>query len=84
MTLPFDKLAITADELAITALQLVVMLVGMRLLYGAWPWEARKTWYRTRQAVTYVEALRGKKNAAPLHNHCRMQLITAAIVLIAA
>ena len=54
MTLPFDKLAITVDELAITALQLVVMLVGMRLLYGAWPWEARKTWYRTRQAVAYV------------------------------
>jgi len=65
MTLPFDKLAITVDELAITALQLVVMLVGMRLLYGAWPWEARKTWYRTRQAVTYVEALRGEKKRGP-------------------
>jgi hypothetical protein len=34
----------------------------MRLFYGAWPWEANKTWYRTRQAVAYVESLRtGKK-----------------------
>jgi hypothetical protein len=65
MMLPFDKLAITADELAITALLLVVVVAGMRLLYGAWPWEARKTWYRTRQAVAYVEALRGEKKRGP-------------------
>jgi hypothetical protein len=33
----------------------------MRWFYGAWPWEAGKTWYRTRHAVEYVQALRGDK-----------------------
>jgi hypothetical protein len=33
----------------------------MRLFYGAWPWETNKTWYRTRQAVAYVESLRTEK-----------------------
>jgi hypothetical protein len=61
MMLPFDEFAITADEFATTALLLVVVIAGMRLLYGAWPWEASKTWYGTRQAVAYVEALRGEK-----------------------
>jgi len=51
--------------MAITALLLVVVIAGMRLLYGAWPWEASKTWYRTRQAVAYVEALRGEKKRGP-------------------
>ena len=53
------------DEFAVTALLLVVVITGMRLFYGAWPWEARKTWYRTRQAVDYVEALRGEKKRDP-------------------
>jgi hypothetical protein len=67
MILPFEELAITTDELTIAAVLLVVMLGGMRLLYGAWPWEASKTWYRTRQAVAYVEVLRGerKRGTAP-------------------
>ena len=67
MILPFEELAINADELVIAALLLVVIVAGMRLFYGAWPWEASKTWYRTRQAVAYVEALRGenKRGAAP-------------------
>ena len=65
MTLPFDKLAITADQLAVIALLLIVVGVGMRLLYGAWPWEVSKTWYRTRQAVAYVEASRGEKKRGP-------------------
>ena len=67
MMLPFEELAITTDELTIAAVLLVVMLGGMRLLYGAWPWEASKTWYRTRQAVAYVEVLRGerKRGTAP-------------------
>jgi hypothetical protein len=65
MMLPFEELAITTDELTIAAVLLVVMLGGMRLLYGAWPWEASKTWYRTRQAVAYVEVLRGEKKRGP-------------------
>ena len=27
------------------------MFVGMRLFYGAWPWESRKTWYHTKAFV---------------------------------
>ena len=63
MLLPFDEFAIAAhvDEFAIAALMVVLVVGGMRLFYGSWPWEARKTWYRTRQAVEYVEALRGEK-----------------------
>jgi hypothetical protein len=54
MMLPFD-------EFVIAALMAVVVVGGTRLFYGSWPWEARKTWYCTRQAVEYVEALRGGK-----------------------
>jgi hypothetical protein len=49
------------DQLVVVWLLLIVVLGGMRLFYGAWPWEASKTWYRTRQAVDYVEALRAEK-----------------------
>jgi hypothetical protein len=65
MMLPFRELAINADELVTIVLLLVVIVAGMRLLYGAWPWEVSKTWYRTRQAVAYVEALRGEKKRGP-------------------
>ena len=58
MLLPFD-------EFAIAALVAVLVVGGMRLFYGSWPWEASKTWYRTRQAVAYVEALRGEKKRDP-------------------
>ena len=53
------------DQFAVAALVLVLVVGGMRLFYGAWPWEARKTWYRTRQAVDYIDALRGEKNSTP-------------------
>jgi hypothetical protein len=55
----------TLDQLAVPALLLVLVFGGMRLFYGAWPWEASKTWYRTRQAVAYVESMRAEKKAAP-------------------
>ena len=55
MLLPFD-------EFAIAALVAVLVVGGMRLFCGSWPWEASKTWYRTRRAVAYVEALRGEKS----------------------
>ena len=58
MLLPFD-------EFAIAALVVVLVVGGMRLFYGSWPWEASKTWYRTRRAVAYVEALRGEKKRDP-------------------
>jgi hypothetical protein len=51
MLMPFDWLAVAA-------LMFVVVVSSMRLLYGAWPWEAGKTWYRTRQAVGYVAKMR--------------------------
>ena len=67
MLLPFDEFAIAAhvDEFAIAALIVVLVVGGMRLFYGSWPWEVRKTWYRTRQAVEYVEALCGEKSRDP-------------------
>jgi len=46
------------DALAVAGLFVVLILGNMRLLYGAWPWEAGKTWYHTREAVEYVAALR--------------------------
>ena len=46
-----ELLTVTPDD-AIAALAMVTaMLIGMRLLYGAWPWETRKTWYRTKPVV---------------------------------
>ena len=34
-----------------TMAMVTAMLIGMRLLYGAWPWETGKTWYRTKPIV---------------------------------
>ena len=46
-----ELLTVTPDD-GIAALAMVTaMLIGMRLLYGAWPWENRKTWYRTKPFV---------------------------------
>jgi hypothetical protein len=53
MKLPFD-------QLVLSVIVLILVGGGMRLFYGAWPWEIRKTWYRTRQAVDFVEALRNE------------------------
>jgi hypothetical protein len=51
----------TFDQFVVAATVLVIVVGGMRLFYGAWPWEVSKTWYRTREAVHYVEALRVEK-----------------------
>jgi hypothetical protein len=53
------------DQFAVAAPVLIVVFGGMRLIYGAWPWEADKTWYRTRAAVDYVAAVRSKKKCNP-------------------
>jgi hypothetical protein len=46
-----ELMTVTPDD-GIAALAMVTaMLIGMRLLYGAWPWESRKTWYRTKTFV---------------------------------
>jgi hypothetical protein len=46
-----ELLTVTPAD-GITALaMLTVIFIGMRLLYGAWPWESRKTWYRTKPFV---------------------------------
>jgi len=46
-----ELLTVAPDD-AISALAIVTaMLIGMRLLYGAWPWENRRTWYRTKPIV---------------------------------
>ena len=50
-------MSVPLDLLATATVMVVMMFVGMRFLYGAWPWEAHKTWYRTRELVEYVLAL---------------------------
>ena len=51
-----ELLNVMPDE-EIAALAIVpVMFIGMRLLYGAWPWESRKTWYRTKPFVPVMAA----------------------------
>lgn len=46
------------DLLVVAGFLIVLIFGSMRLLYGAWPWEAGKTWYHTRHAVEYGAALR--------------------------
>jgi len=53
-----EPMLMQIDPLAIATLIVVVVISSMRLLHGAWPWEAGKTWYRTRPAVEYVAKLR--------------------------
>ena len=52
---PFPKiiewLTVTPDDIVAAFAMVTAMLIGMRLLYGAWPWESRKTWYRTKPSV---------------------------------
>ena len=52
---PYQKiielLTMTADDVIAALAMVTAMLIGMRLLYGAWPWETRKTWYRTKAVV---------------------------------
>ena len=62
----FDQFVLPSDQIPLAVLVLVLVAGGMRLFYGAWPWEASKTWYRTRQAVKYVEALRNEKRGSTL------------------
>ncbi|HEX3341895.1 MAG TPA: hypothetical protein VHT68_22280, partial [Pseudolabrys sp.] len=50
----------------------------MRLFYGAWPWEASKTWYRTRRAVEYVKALRGERKWDPALRPVRVTIDTSS------
>ena len=51
-----ELLNVMPDE-EIAALAIVPgMFIGMRLLYGAWPWESRKTWYRTKPFVPVMAA----------------------------
>ena len=52
---PYQKitelLTMTPDDVIAALAMVTAMLIGMRLLYGAWPWESRKTWYRTKPVV---------------------------------
>ena len=44
-----------------TAIQAVAMVVtvflGMRVLYGSWPWEGDKTWYASRRLLMDKESI---------------------------
>ena len=77
-----ELLTVTPDD-AISALAIVTaMLIGMRLLYGAWPWERRRTWYRTKPtlpAPTPVEpnSKASEKFADTENDHFDRKLIAA-------
>jgi hypothetical protein len=64
-----ELLAVTpADGIAALAM-LTVIFIGMRFLYGAWPWESRKTCYCTRPFVPVM--------APPEEINCEAEEITA-------
>ena len=77
-----ELLTVTPDDV-ISALAIVTaMLIGMRLLYGAWPWERRRTWYRTKPtlpAPTPVEpnSKASEKLADTENDHFDRKLIAA-------
>jgi len=77
-----ELLTVTPDD-AISALAIVTaMLIGMRLLYGAWPWERRRTRYRTKPtlpAPTPVEpnSKPSEKFADTENDHFDRKLIAA-------
>ena len=58
-------MSVPVDQLATATATVAMMFIGMRLLYGAWPWEAHKTWYRTRPLVAYVAALQRLRRELP-------------------
>ena len=47
----FELLTMSLDDVIAAFAIVTAMLFAMRLLYGAWPWETRKTWYRTKPIV---------------------------------
>jgi hypothetical protein len=57
-----DKNPMTEDNFAssiLAGLLLIIMFSSMRAFYGCWPWEYRKTWYRTRKEIAHLNALMG-------------------------
>ena len=68
------------DQFVLAALVLVIVFGGMRFFYGAWPWEASKTWYRTRETALYVEALRAEKNCNSTQRQIGETVETARVV----
>ena len=73
-----DPLSTQVDTLAIATLMVVVVVSSMRLLYGAWPWEARKTWYRTRRPVEYVATLRSASSESIMQRLASADLSTGS------
>ena len=53
----------TEDNFAssiLAGLLLIIMFGSMRGFYGCWPWEYRKTWYRTEKEIARLDALTGR------------------------
>jgi hypothetical protein len=53
---------LTEDNFAssiLAGLLLIIMFGSMRGFYGCWPWEYRKTWYRTEKEIARLDALIG-------------------------
>ena len=43
------------DAMIEAVMLMVLVFLGMRVLYGSWPWEGHKTWYATRRSLLPVE-----------------------------
>ncbi len=77
----------TEDNFAssiLAGLLLIIMFGSMRAFYGCWPWEYRKTWYRTQKEIAHLNALMGPSRPSDWrnrltpkkHQRCQTRLLT--------
>ena len=61
------SVSVPTDHLLTAAALIATTFTSMRLFYSAWPWEANKTWYRTRHAVEYLTLQRAQSEPPSRH-----------------
>ena len=50
---------------AATFMTFIGSLIGMRLAYGSWPWEARKTWHWTESEIQFLRDTKEDREVEP-------------------
>ena len=73
-----ELLTVTPDDVIAALAIVTAMLIGMRLLYGAWPWENRRTWYRTKPIVPAPTPAEPNSEATEIRPIPRMITLTAS------
>ena|SRR5580765_1925968 len=48
---------VSGERIMTALLALLMMFIGMRVFYGCWPWEYRKTWYVTKRFTARPQVL---------------------------